>query len=273
MNHELIILKCCWTSLSELSMNQFSKPWKMMHPYATRIGFGDLKDINVTFIGKFDHEVPSGLCAVTYQHLELETGELNPEHPLSFTGHCVFRPTGDGGSLISHSPAIFYSGDSQIYSFSNFINGQPAPDSLIRLYILTPEEEVSKSKPLASQLNTVMGLGILGAEEEEKQEESKKNGNRVEISLLDRVSHTLLNANDLPQSTSQVDLPSGDSKVYFLNLSGDKLYTAAYKTLYVYLVDDITSPIATYSLSNWCTSGIISDDRLYLGGVQYLQIF
>jgi hypothetical protein len=47
-----------------------------------------------------------------------------------------------------------------------------------------------------------MGIGILGAEEEEKQEESKKNGNRVEISLLDRVSHTLLHANDLPQSTS-----------------------------------------------------------------------
>ena len=226
MNHELIILNCCWTSLSELSMNQYSKPWKIMHPYATHLGFGDLSEINVTVIGKFDHEVPSGLCTVTYQHLELETGEVITQHPLSFTGHGIFTPT-DGESLISHSPAIFYSGDSQIYSFSNFINGQPAPDSLIRHYILTPEEEVSKSKPLASQVNTVMGIGILGAEEEQKQKESKKNGNRVEISLLDRVSHTLLHANDLPQSTSQVDLPSGNTKLYFLNLSGDKLYTAA----------------------------------------------
>jgi hypothetical protein len=41
-----------------------------MHPYATRLGIGDLSVINVAVIGKFDHEVPSGLCAVTYLHLE-----------------------------------------------------------------------------------------------------------------------------------------------------------------------------------------------------------
>ena len=123
MSHEIILLKCCWSSLFELSMNQFAKPWKFMHPYAIRLAFGDLSEINVTVIGKFLHDVPSGLCAVIYQHLEKETGELNPKHPLSFAGHCNFIPSGDSGSLISQSPAIFYSGDSKIYSFSNFING------------------------------------------------------------------------------------------------------------------------------------------------------
>jgi hypothetical protein len=118
-----------------------------------------------------------------------------------------------------------------------------------------------------------MRLAILGVEEEEKQEESKKNGNRVEISLLDQVSHSLLHANDLSHSTSQVDLPPCSEIVFFVYLSGDKLFTAAYKTLYVYLVSDITSPISTYSLSNECYSGIISDNRLYLGGFDYLKIF
>ena len=41
-----------------------------MHPYAIRLAFGILSEINVTVIGRFLHEVPSGLCAVIYQHLE-----------------------------------------------------------------------------------------------------------------------------------------------------------------------------------------------------------
>ena len=56
-------------------------------------------------------------------------------------------------------------------------------------------------------------------------------------------------------------------------LSGDKLYTAANKTLYVYLVNDISSPIGTYSLYYECFSGIIIDNRLYLGGLCCLMIF
>ena len=59
--------------------------------------------------------------------------------------------------------------------------------------------------------NAVSGLGQLGVEEEEKQEESKKSGDQVEISLEDRLSHSLLHANDLKHSTSQIDLPSGNS--------------------------------------------------------------
>jgi hypothetical protein len=37
-----------------------------MHPYATRLAFGDLSEIHVKFIGKFVNEVPSGFCAVAY---------------------------------------------------------------------------------------------------------------------------------------------------------------------------------------------------------------
>ena len=55
--------------------------------------------------------------------------------------------------------------------------------------------------------------------------------------------------------------------------NGDKLYTAVAKTLYVYIFTDITSPIATYSLSGACMSSMISDNRLYLGGDRYLKIF
>jgi hypothetical protein len=47
-------------------MNEHSRPWKIMHPYASLLGFIDLKEINVAVIGKFFDEVPSGLCAVTY---------------------------------------------------------------------------------------------------------------------------------------------------------------------------------------------------------------
>ena len=58
-----------------------------------------------------------------------------------------------------------------------------------------------------------------------------------------------------------------------MHLNGEKLYTAVGKTLFVYLVNNITTPIATYSLSDDCYSGMISDNRLYLGGEYYLKIF
>ena len=44
--------------------------------------------------------------------------------------------------------------------------------------------------------------------------------------LKDRVSRSLLYRNDLPCTTSQVDLPENDC-VFFVYLSEDKLYTEA----------------------------------------------
>ena len=56
-------------------------------------------------------------------------------------------------------------------------------------------------------------------------------------------------------------------------LNGDRLYTERGKNLYVYSLSDPSSPIATYPLGGWCFSGIIADNRLYLGGKEKLHIF
>jgi hypothetical protein len=58
-----------------------------------------------------------------------------------------------------------------------------------------------------------------------------------------------------------------------VNLCGDRLYTEADDTLYVYSVGDLTSPSATYPLGGECFSALISDNRLYLGGEYKLHIF
>jgi hypothetical protein len=86
------------------------------------------------------------------------------------------------------------------------------------------------------------------------------------------VSRSLLHRNDLACTTSQVDLP-GNDWVMFVYLSGDKLYTEANKTLYVYSLDDLTSPSATYPIDTRCSSALITENRLYLGGQYKLQIF
>jgi hypothetical protein len=51
------------------------------------------------------------------------------------------------------------------------------------------------------------------------------------------------------------------------------LFTEADETLYVYSVGNLTSPCATYSLGDECNSGIITENRLYLGGTCKLHIF
>ena len=56
-------------------------------------------------------------------------------------------------------------------------------------------------------------------------------------------------------------------------LNGDKLFIGKDETLYVYLMIDPTTPVASYSLSSECYSGEIFDNRLYLGGKNYLKIF
>jgi hypothetical protein len=70
-----------------------------------------------------------------------------------------------------------------------------------------------------------------------------------------------------------VDLPAGNDAVYFVYLNGDRLYTGRGKNLYVYSLSDLYSPIATYPLGGKCYSGIITDNRLYLGGELKLHIF
>jgi hypothetical protein len=56
-------------------------------------------------------------------------------------------------------------------------------------------------------------------------------------------------------------------------LNGDRLYTERGENLYVYSLSDFSSPVATYPLGGGCSSGIITDNCLYLGGNKRLHIF
>jgi hypothetical protein len=68
--------------------------------------------------------------------------------------------------------------------------------------------------------------------------------------------------------------PAGNDYVDFVYLNGDRLYTVRGKNLYVYSLSDLYSPIATYPLGGNCYSGIITDNRLYLGDTEKkLHIF
>ena len=87
------------------------------------------------------------------------------------------------------------------------------------------------------------------------------------------VSYSLLHHKELNSTISQVDLPAGDGYVAFVYLNGDRLYTVRGKNLYVYSLSDLYSPIATYPLRGRCFSGIITDNRLYLGWGRKLHIF
>jgi hypothetical protein len=70
-----------------------------------------------------------------------------------------------------------------------------------------------------------------------------------------------------------INLLESPDYVAIAYLWGDKLYTEANETLYVYSLGDLTSPLATYPLGVKCYSALISENRLYLGGVRKLHIF
>jgi hypothetical protein len=64
----------------------------------------------------------------------------------------------------------------------------------------------------------------------------------------------------LPCTISTVVLPGTGEIVCVVLLSGDRVYTEVDKTLYVYSVSDLTTPIKTYDLPAHCLSGIIADN-------------
>jgi serine/threonine protein kinase len=76
-----------------------------------------------------------------------------------------------------------------------------------------------------------------------------------------------------PFDISLIEIPDGESYVHFVYLSCGRLYTESDETLYVYSLDDLTSPSATYPLGESINSGLITDNRLYLGGDKKLHIF
>ena len=69
-----------------------------------------------------------------------------------------------------------------------------------------------------------------------------------------------------------MDLP-GEDYIFFVYLNGDRLYTEKGSKLYVYALSNLSSPIASYPLGDKCYSGIITENRLYLGGRKKLNIF
>jgi hypothetical protein len=89
---------------------------------------------------------------------------------------------------------------------------------------------------------------------------------------LEDISYSLLHHNELTSTISQVE-PAGSDNVCFMYLNGDRLYTERGGNLYVYSLSDLYSPIATYPLGGGCCSGIITDNRLYLGLYKELHIF
>ena len=64
-----------------------------------------------------------------------------------------------------------------------------------------------------------------------------------------------------------------DNLATFVYLSEDRLYTVANETLYVYSMNKLKSPIATYQLASDCDTGMIINERLYLGGHRSLCVF
>jgi hypothetical protein len=85
----------------------------------------------------------------------------------------------------------------------------------------------------------------------------------------DALQHIL----DLPRTLSQIDLPVKEAPVHFLYLHEDLLYTESGKTLYVYSVTDIASPLAAFPLGGPCLSGLISNSHLYLGVYEEIHVF
>jgi hypothetical protein len=86
----------------------------------------------------------------------------------------------------------------------------------------------------------------------------------IPIEFIQAVSHSLSHHLEIPATVSQINLPMNKRGYQRLFLSGDRLYAAAEKTLYVFSDSDHKSPIATYQLSSSCYSGIIADNHLYL---------
>ena len=56
-------------------------------------------------------------------------------------------------------------------------------------------------------------------------------------------------------------------------LHGDRLYTEVNNDLRVYLINDLTSPIASYPLNGQSFSCLVSDNRLYINGGSILYVF
>ena len=93
------------------------------------------------------------------------------------------------------------------------------------------------------------------------------------IAALSLSENALNHLKELPATLSQIDFRKIPNIIYFVYLSEERLYSATYKTLYVYSMSDNESPIGNYELKGLCKSGIIADNHLYLGDNSRLLVF
>jgi serine/threonine protein kinase len=89
----------------------------------------------------------------------------------------------------------------------------------------------------------------------------------------DRLSYSLKHANELSPTIFQVDLTDSNYMAWLVVLSGERLYTSIDKTLFVYSMSDLRSPLATYPLAWSCDSGLTFEDHLYVGARDNLYVF
>jgi hypothetical protein len=55
-------------------------------------------------------------------------------------------------------------------------------------------------------------------------------------------------------------------------MSGDIIYIIVDKTIHIYTLANPISLITTYPLNYFCNSGIITDNHLYIGGLEKLIV-
>jgi hypothetical protein len=77
----------------------------------------------------------------------------------------------------------------------------------------------------------------------------------------------------LPQTVTKVDFEDGYDPVTMVYLNEDRLYTEVDTILRVYLLKDLTTPIATYPLKGHSETCLVTGNRLYLGAADKLHVF
>jgi len=82
--------------------------WKMPHPYED----GVAHTVEVDLKAEVMNDVPHGMCQMRYNY--------HGNHRMSFEGFGFMNK-----GVLSGGPAIFFTQDSRVYSYSSMIEGRP----------------------------------------------------------------------------------------------------------------------------------------------------
>jgi hypothetical protein len=78
---------------------------------------------------------------------------------------------------------------------------------------------------------------------------------------------------DLPQTVTERNFGYRDYPLTLVYLDRDRLYTEVNDNLLVFLINDLTSPIASYPLNGQSFSCLVSENRLYINGGSIMHVF